>query len=96
MGFANYSDLGLQGTTGGAGGQIVHVTNREDFARYAGANEPYIIILDADLKGHYDYSTNPKQKHDYVSVKSNKTIIGAEAARILTAWDSTSTGRRTL
>lgn len=76
VGFANYSDLGLQGTTGGAGGQIVHVTNREDFARYAGANEPYIIILDADLKGHYDYSTNPKQKHDYVSVKSNKTIIG--------------------
>ena len=33
VGFANYSDMGLQGTTGGAGGQIVHVTNREDFAR---------------------------------------------------------------
>lgn len=76
VGFANYSDMGLQGTTGGAGGKIVHVTNREDFTKYAGANEPYIIILDADLKGHYDYSTNPKQKHDYVSVKSNKTIIG--------------------
>lgn len=76
VGFANYSDMGLQGTTGGAGGKIVHVTNREDFTRYAGAKEPYIIILDADLKGHYDYSTNPKQKHDVISVASNKTIIG--------------------
>lgn len=76
VGFANYADMGLQGTTGGAGGQIVHVDNRADFEKYAGAAEPYIIILDADLKGHYDYSTNPKQKHDVVSVKSNKTIIG--------------------
>lgn len=76
VGFANYSDFGLQGTTGGAGGAIVHVTTREDFAKYAAATEPYIIILDADLKGHYDYSTNPKQKHDVISVGSNKTIIG--------------------
>lgn len=76
VGFANYSDMGLQGTTGGKGGKIVHVTTRDDFARYAGAAEPYIIILDADLKGHYDYSTTPKQKHDVISVNSNKTIIG--------------------
>lgn len=76
VGFANYSDLGLQGTTGGAGGTIVHVTSREDFAKYAGASEPYIIILDADLKGFYDYSTTPKTKHDIISVTSNKTIIG--------------------
>ena len=76
VGFANYSDMGLHGTTGGKGGKIVHVTTREEFTRYAGADEPYIIILDADLKGHYDYSANPKQKHDVISVKSNKTIIG--------------------
>lgn len=76
VGFANYADLGLNGTTGGAGGRIVHVTTRADFEKYAGATEPYIIILDADLKGFYDYSSNPKQKHDVVSVKSNKTIIG--------------------
>lgn len=79
IGFANYADLGLQGTTGGAGGKIVHVTNRADFEKYANAKEPYIIILDADLKGHYDYKANPKQKHDYVSVASNKTIIGGGA-----------------
>ena len=30
VGFANYADLGLRGTTGGAGGKIVHVTNRAD------------------------------------------------------------------
>ncbi|NPD90810.1 hypothetical protein [Xylanibacter muris] len=76
VGFANYSDMGLQGTTGGAGGKTVHVTKREDLSRYAGADEPYIIILDADLKGHYDYNASPKQKHDVISIKSNKTIIG--------------------
>ncbi|MDE6378493.1 MAG: hypothetical protein K2K72_07095, partial [Duncaniella sp.] len=76
IGFANYSDFGLKGTTGGMGGKIVHVNNREDFEKYCGATESYIIILDADLKGFYDYSANPKIKHDFVTVKSNKTIIG--------------------
>ena len=76
IGFANYSDLGLQGTTGGMGGKIVHVTTREELTKYAGADEPYIIIIDADLKGHYDYDATPKRKHDVISVKSNKTIIG--------------------
>lgn len=76
VGFANYSDMGMQGTTGGAGGKIVHVTTREDFERYAGADGPFIIILDADLKGHYDYNATPRQKHDVIAVKSNKTIIG--------------------
>lgn len=79
VGFANYRDMGLQGTTGGMGGKTVHVTTREDFARYAGASEPYIIILDADLKGSYDYTASPKRKHDVISVKSNKTIIGGGA-----------------
>ena len=76
VGFANYRDLGRQGTTGGMGGKIIHVTTREELAKYAGADEPYIIIIDADLKGHYDYDATPKRKHDVISVKSNKTIIG--------------------
>lgn len=50
VGFANYSDMGLHGTTGGKGGKIIHVTTREEFTQYAGADEPYIIILDTDLK----------------------------------------------
>lgn len=49
VGFANYADLGLRGTTGGAGGKIVHVTNRADFEKYAGAEEPYIILNSATL-----------------------------------------------
>ena len=77
VGFANYADLGLQGTTGGMGGKVVRVSNRADFERYAKAKEPYTIILEANLKGHYDYTANPKKKHDVVAVSSNKTIIGA-------------------
>lgn len=96
VGFANYGDMGLQGTTGGKGGKIVHVTTREDFARYAGAAEPYIIILDADLKGHYDYSTTPKQKHDYISVKSNKTIIGGGAGALLDSLGLDINGQRNI
>lgn len=76
VGFATVSDLGLQGTTGGQGGKIVHVSTRADFEKYAAATEPYIIILDANLKGFYDYAATPKQKHDVISVASNKTIIG--------------------
>lgn len=70
VGFANYSDLGCQGTTGGMGGETVHVTTRSDFEKYAKASQPYVIILDADLTGSV-------QTTDAVSVSSNKTIIGS-------------------
>lgn len=83
VGFANYSDFGLHGTTGGMGGEIVHVCSREDFERYVGSPIPYIIILDTDLKGHYNYHTSPKQKHDVVSVAGDKTIIGGGAGACL-------------
>ncbi|MDE6394788.1 MAG: hypothetical protein K2K77_05540, partial [Duncaniella sp.] len=69
VGFANYSDMGCQGTTGGIGGETVRVTNRSDFEKYAKASQPYVIILDADLTGSV-------QTTDVVSVSSNKTIIG--------------------
>lgn len=69
VGFANYSTMGCQGTTGGMGGETVRVTTLSDLRRYAGASEPYIIIIDGDITG-------PQQPGDAVTVSSNKTIIG--------------------
>lgn len=76
IGFANYSDMGCAGTTGGMGGEIVHVRTRADFENYAKASRPYIIILDADMKGS-------DQTSDFISVSSNKTIIGGGSGATL-------------
>jgi len=78
VGFVNYSDLGQQGITGGAAGEIVHVTTRSDFDRYVRGNTPYIIILDADLSGK-----GLQDMNDEVSLGSNKSIIGAGAGHAL-------------
>ncbi len=75
VGFANYSDLGCQGTTGGMGGKIVHVSTREDLAKYAAASSPYIIIIDNDMEGALDQYGTPI-KDNTVKIVSNKTIIG--------------------
>jgi len=78
IGFANYQDLGLNGVTGGAGGQIVHVSTRADFDRYIKGSTPYIIILDADLTGK-----GLQDMNDEVSIGSNKTLIGSGAGHAL-------------
>lgn len=77
VGFANYSDMGCLGTTGGMGGETVHVSTRSDLAKYAKASQPYVIILDADIIGS-------EQTKDAVSVSSNKTIIGGGSGATLT------------
>lgn len=77
VGFANYSDMGCQGTTGGMKGETVHVNTRSEFEKYAKASQPYVIILDADLVGS-------NQTNDVVSVSSNKTIIGGGKGATLT------------
>lgn len=73
-GFANYRDFGLDGTTGGGQGQVVRVQTRSQLETYAKGTTPYVIIIENDLEGDIT-----SQKHDYVSVGSNKTIIGAGA-----------------
>ncbi|MDO4159451.1 MAG: hypothetical protein Q4D41_03230 [Prevotellaceae bacterium] len=72
VGFANYNDLDLNGTTGGGAGTVVRVNNRTDLAKYAGGSTPYVIIIENDLEGNGINDTN-----DYISIGSNKTIVGA-------------------
>ncbi|MCX4761083.1 pectinesterase family protein [Streptomyces sp. NBC_01275] len=56
------------GTTGGAGGKVVTVTDQASLARYAAAEEPYVIRV----KG----SVAVEPFGSDVTVTSNKTIIG--------------------
>lgn len=72
VGFANYRDMKLNGTTGGGQGKVVRVTTRTDLATYAKGSTPYIIIVENDLEGKGKDDTT-----DYISIGSNKTIIGA-------------------
>jgi len=67
-GFASVVDETQNGTTGGAAGEVVTVTNQADLTRYAEADEPYVIRVQGALK------LEPKGKE--ILVASNKTIIG--------------------
>jgi len=78
-GFASVNAMGQNGTTGGAGGITVTVTNQADLERYAGAIGPYIVRVKGIIKitpkpnpiTRYEKLT-PKEVH----VASDKTIIG--------------------
>ena len=65
IGFASVSALGLDGTTGGAGGPTVTVTNSDDFSDYISRDGPYVIRL----AGSINLSGMKK-------VRSDKSIIG--------------------
>ena len=74
-GFASIDAMGQNGTTGGAGGQVVTVTNAADFAAYANAPEPYIIRVEGAI-----HIPSPGS----IDIKSNKTIVGVgETAEIV-------------
>ncbi|MDP9795426.1 pectate lyase [Catenuloplanes nepalensis] len=66
--WSNTADGFAQGTTGGAGGSTVTVTNYADLLRYATATEPYVIKVAATV------TVTPFGNE--IPVKSNKTIIG--------------------
>lgn len=57
------------GTTGGAGGEVVTVTDQASLARYAAAEEPYVIRVEGTV------AVEPFGSD--IVVTSNKTIIGA-------------------
>ncbi len=71
-GFATYADMGLRGTTGGAMGEVVRVTTREELERYVGDSTPRVVIIANDMTGR-----GVDDVRDEVQVGSNKTIIGA-------------------
>lgn len=77
VGFANYRDLDLDGTTGGAQGEVVRVTTREQLAQYAKGSTPCVIIIENDITGKGNIGEGSAGVKDYISVGSNKTIIGA-------------------
>ncbi|MFJ8539915.1 pectinesterase family protein [Streptomyces sp. NPDC093591] len=56
------------GTTGGAGGKVVTVTDQASLAKYAAAEEPYIIRVSGSVAVE-PFGSN-------IVVTSNKTIIG--------------------
>lgn len=77
IGFANYHDLNAQGTTGGGQGPVVRVTTREQLAQYAQGSNPCVIIIENDIIGNGNIGEGADGRYDYVSIGSNKTIIGA-------------------
>jgi len=78
-GFASVNAMGQNGTTGGAGGKIVTVTNQADLEKYAQMKEPYIIRVKGEIK--VTEKKNPKTRYEKLTTKeihiaSDKTIIG--------------------
>lgn len=80
QGFSAVSGLGLDGTTGGEGGEVVVVTTHDDLVKYAGAEEPYIILVRGKITiipmGQDPFDAGPDKE---VVVNSNKTILGVGA-----------------
>ena len=77
VGFANYSDMGLYGTTGGGQGEVVRVSTREDLAKYASGSTPRTIVIENDILGKGNIGEGAAGVKDYISIGSNKTIVGA-------------------
>jgi pectate lyase len=71
IGYASVNALGQNGTTGGAGGTVVTVTNQADLEFYCGQSAPYIIQVQGTI------AMTPYGKA--AQVQSNKTIIGVGA-----------------
>lgn len=69
IGWASVPDLGLEGTTGGLGGELVEVSTLADLVREVEADGPRIVVIN----GVIGDGTR-------VSIASNKTVLGAVGA----------------
>jgi pectate lyase len=78
IGWASVSGMGLDGTTGGASGQIVQVKSREDFVKYVSAALPYVIEISGTIELREgpasDGASDPNDGR--VKIASNKTVRG--------------------
>lgn len=72
IGFASISGYGRTRTTGGEGGRVVKVDNREDFVKFIQKDEPLIILVDGMID-MFDPLCPCKTTY---TVRSDKTIIG--------------------
>ncbi len=72
-GFASIIDLGQNGTTGGAGGIVVTVSNAADFLSYIQRLGPYVIRVDGTIA-----------LNSMVNVQSHKTIVGVGSNGVIT------------
>jgi pectate lyase len=72
VGFAGVTALGQAGTTGGAAGPTVTVTNATDLAFYAGRNTPYTILV----SGRIEFD-------DMITVVANKSILGVGTSAVI-------------
>ncbi|MGP4111859.1 pectinesterase family protein [Streptomyces sp. 4N509B] len=69
VGFASLDAHGLNGTTGGAGGPQVTVSDLAGLVRYAQAPDPYVIRVAGTIE--------VEPFGEMIAVASNKTIVGA-------------------
>ncbi len=90
-GFATYNALGTSGVTGGGAGEVVHVTTREELARYASSSKPYVIIIDNDITGG-----GVDDRQDELQVSSDKTIIGSGAGKTLNGVALLASGKKNI
>ena len=74
VGWAAVNYLGQNGTTGGAGGQVIDVYNFQTLTSNLSGSTPKILILHGTISGG-----TPRQ----LNVESNKTIIGADSGAYL-------------
>jgi len=78
-GFASVNAMGQNGTTGGAGGVVVTVTNQVELERFARLPDPLIIRVKGAI--HITAKPNPLTRYERLTrkeihVASDKTIIG--------------------
>ena len=91
VGFAVCNSFGQNGVTGGGNGEVVHVSSRQELAKYAGSTDPYVIIIDNDIDGG---GMNDLQ--DELSINSNKTIIGAGSGKKLNGIGLTASSKHNI
>ncbi len=76
-GFAGVASHGHDGTTGGAGGTLVHARTPEQLRAFAKSAEPLVVILHGELVF---------AEYEKLTVTSNKSFLGAgEAAAVVNA-----------
>jgi pectate lyase len=86
QGFATMNILGQNGTTGGSGGQRVHVSGLADFVQYCQTNAPMIVEVMNDIDCSPLANNSGGFPVDYpvgeILVNSNKTIYSRNGATI--------------